>query len=266
MPFPGKQPGGGVQADPACAGQVHLAPGVQVGEVHLGAGRAVQGFDVGGELDQVAGHEPRRQPQVAQQLHQQPGRVAARAAGVRQGVLGGLHPRLHADQVADVVAQALVEGHQKVHGRQRCAVDAVQVGLEGRGQGQGCQVRRQLLAFIGAVAEGDFFRVGLKEEVEGVEHRHFRQQVDLDAQFSGFFREHQPRQVIALGVLLPVDEVLLGPHLQAIGQHPRAAVGRRAQANDLRAELDGAVVAVMRDMVQCDMNRHGVPPASLGRL
>jgi hypothetical protein len=40
-------------------------------------------------------------------------------------------------------------------------------------------------------------------------------------------------------------------------------MGSRAQANDLWTELDGAVVAVMRDVVQCDMNRHGVPPASL---
>ncbi|BBH31074.1 hypothetical protein PBDP_0611 [Pseudomonas sp. St290] len=43
-------------------------------------------------------------------------------------------------------------------------------------------------------------------------------------------------------------------------------MGRRAQANDLRAELDGAVVTVMRDVMQCDMDRHDVPPASLGDI
>jgi hypothetical protein len=42
-------------------------------------------------------------------------------------------------------------------------------------------------------------------------------------------------------------------------------VSSRAQTNDLRTELDSAVVAVMRDVMQCDMDRHGVPPASLER-
>ena len=53
MAFTGEQPGRGIQADPTGAGQIHFAPGVQVGEVHLGTGRAIEGFDVGGELDQV---------------------------------------------------------------------------------------------------------------------------------------------------------------------------------------------------------------------
>jgi hypothetical protein len=34
-------------------------------------------------------------------------------------------------------------------------------------------------------------------------------------------------------------------------------VGGRTQAHDLRAEFNSAVVAVMRNVVQCDMNRHG---------
>ncbi|MNS76052.1 hypothetical protein D3C72_1095880 [compost metagenome] len=109
-------------------------------------------------------------------------------------------------------------------------------------------------------------RVGFEEEVERIEDRHLRQQIDLDPQFFGFLREHQPRQVIALRVLLPVDEMLFGGDFQRIRQNPRAAVGSGTQANNLRAELDSAVIAVMRDMVQCDMNRHGVPPASLERI
>ncbi len=50
----GQQARGGIQADPAGAGQVDLAPGVQVGEVVVGAARAVERLDVGRELDQVA--------------------------------------------------------------------------------------------------------------------------------------------------------------------------------------------------------------------
>ena len=70
MTFAGEQAGGRVQADPAGTRHEHLGPSVQVGEIGLGAGRAVQGLEIGGQLNQVAGHETRRQSQVPQDLHQ----------------------------------------------------------------------------------------------------------------------------------------------------------------------------------------------------
>ncbi len=75
----GEQPRRRVQPDPAGAGDVDLGPGVQVGEVGGRARRAVERFDVGGQLHQVAGHETGGQPQLAQDRHQQPRGVAARA-------------------------------------------------------------------------------------------------------------------------------------------------------------------------------------------
>ncbi len=59
-PSPASSPEVGSSPTPACAWQIGLGPGVQVGEVVIGAGGAVQRFLVGRELDQVAGHEPRR--------------------------------------------------------------------------------------------------------------------------------------------------------------------------------------------------------------
>ena len=67
--FTGQQARGRVQANPAGARQVHLGPGVQVGEVDGGAAGAVQGFDVGRQLDQIARCKTCRQAAVAQQLH-----------------------------------------------------------------------------------------------------------------------------------------------------------------------------------------------------
>jgi PPK2 family polyphosphate:nucleotide phosphotransferase len=63
--------------DPARAGQVNLAPSVQVGEVHLRAAGAIQRFHIRRQLDQVARYKARRQATVAQQLHHQPARVTA---------------------------------------------------------------------------------------------------------------------------------------------------------------------------------------------
>ena len=108
MAFAGEQAGGRVEADPAGAGQVDLAPGVQVGEVRLRCRVGPSSdFTSARELDQVARDEARREAEVAQQLHQQPARSrgTSRDAFV-QRLLGRLHAGLHADEVADVAAAA----------------------------------------------------------------------------------------------------------------------------------------------------------------
>src|SRR5690606_38395663 len=75
MTLPGEQPRGGIEPHPAGAGDVYLAPGVEVGEVPLGARGSVEGVDVGGQLHQIAGGKARGEPQVAEDLHQQPAAV-----------------------------------------------------------------------------------------------------------------------------------------------------------------------------------------------
>ncbi|MNJ33348.1 hypothetical protein D3C77_280330 [compost metagenome] len=66
MAFPGEQPGRRIQTDPTRAGQIHLAPGVQVSEVLVGARRPIKGFDVSAQLNQVAGHKTRSQAKMTQ--------------------------------------------------------------------------------------------------------------------------------------------------------------------------------------------------------
>ncbi len=208
VPFACEQPGRGVQSDPARARQIHLAPGVQIGEIDVGAGRPVQRLDISLELNQVARHKPCSHAQMTQQLHQQPGRIAAGARGVFQGEFRGLYTGLHTDQVIDVLAQALVEADQKVDSRNRHAADAVQVGFEPWRQRQFFQVRRQFALLFAGIREGDVLGVRFQKEVERVKHRHFGDQINLDTEFAGLFGEDQTRQVVALRVLLPVDEVV----------------------------------------------------------
>ena len=78
MAFASHQARGGIQAHPACAWQIHLAPRMQIGEIVGGAARAIERFDIWRELDQVARNKARRQAAVAQQIHQQPSRITAR--------------------------------------------------------------------------------------------------------------------------------------------------------------------------------------------
>jgi hypothetical protein len=70
--FAGQQARGRVEADPAGAGQVDLAPGMQVGEIDFGAGRAVERLEIGRQLDEIAGDEAGGETEIAQDLHQQP--------------------------------------------------------------------------------------------------------------------------------------------------------------------------------------------------
>ncbi len=73
MTFARQQSRGGIESDPTGAGQVHLAPGMQVGKVLLGSDGSVERLHVGHQLDEIAGNEPGCETHVAHQLHQQRG-------------------------------------------------------------------------------------------------------------------------------------------------------------------------------------------------
>ena len=62
-------------------------------------------------------------------------------------------------------------------------------------------------------------------------------------------------EVIAVGVLLQVDEVLFGENLERMAQHFGLAVRRRLQADDLGGENDRAVVGVVREMIDRGFDR-----------
>ena len=109
----------------------------------------------------------------------------------------------------------------------------------------------------GVVGERDGFGIGFEEEVERVVDGHFRDEVDLDLEGAGFFREDETGEVIGLGVLLPVEDVFGWGDAERVAEDSGAAVGGGAETDDLRAERDGAVVLVGGDVVEGDVNGHG---------
>ena len=66
VPFAGEQTRGRIQTYPAGPRDVHLGPGVQVGEVGGRPRRSVKGGHVRGELNQVSRHEAGGQTEFAQ--------------------------------------------------------------------------------------------------------------------------------------------------------------------------------------------------------
>ena len=255
-----EEAGGRIEADPSRPGQVDLDPRVQIGEVLLGSGRPGERLDVRHELDEIAGDEARRQAEVAQELHEEPGRVAARPAAEGERLLLRLHAGLVADHVGDVALDALVQLDQEVERGARLPADGPEIAGEARGERLHAQVGEELARLLVAVHEGEPLGVGLEEEVEGVVDGELGDQVHLDAQLPRLVREDDARQVVALRVLLPVDEVMLGRDPQRVGQDRRAAVRGGPEAHDLGREPDPPVVSIGADVVEGDVNGHDALP------
>ncbi|CAB4715302.1 unannotated protein [freshwater metagenome] len=256
----GEEAAGRVHADPSGAGHEHLGPGVQVGEVGLRSARPVQGGLVGPQLDQVAGHETGGQPVLAQQADQQPGAVAARPDADPQRLVGTLDAGLHPHAVGDVAVDRGVERGQEVD-RRHAALRQRRQGVLPRRGGHavldGSQVRRQVGRELGVVGEGETLGVLLDEEVEGVDHHQVGHQADGDLELVGLLREDQPRQPVAEGVLLPVEEVVLRRDVERVGLDRGAAVRRRAQPDHVRSHRDAAGEVVGGPVLQGNLDRHG---------
>ena len=270
--FAGEQARRRVQSDPARAGDVHLGPCVQVGEVGGWSGRPVERFDVGSQLHQVAGHEAGGQPQSAQDRHQQPGGVPARAHAGAQRVIGCLDTGFHPDAVGDVGVDGVVEPDQNVDGAGAFArrdVVRCEVAHPGAHQLAGARtlavlvhrapVRPEVVGQRPGIAQPagrPGFGPLLDEEVERVDDLQVGDQPDGDRQSACGFGEHQPGEEVPHGVLLPVDEVLSRLDTQGVRLDGCAAVGSRAQSHHVRVDPHQAVKGVAGPMLQRHFDAH----------
>ena len=265
--FTREQAGGGIKAHPARPGQIDFHPRVEIGEIHLGAGRPVEGFDVRSKLDQVTADKPGGQSLVAQQLHHEEGGVAAGTGLERQGLLRSLHTGFQPDAVLDVVGEAGVEIDQILDGAAFGAVDGVVVFGKGEAAGIFFQEGTEFLGGGRFVGEGKFLGIFLEEKVEGIKHRQFRHEVHLNGEFRERFFEIEAGEVIGKGILLPVQEMLASLDLQRVGNDRGAAVGGRPQADDVGTVHSGPVVFVSGAVGKGDVDGHcrtGISRTSAG--
>ena len=224
----------GLEPDPSGAGDIHLAPRVKVGEVVRGPRRPVERLHVGDELDQIARHEPGRQPHVPQELHHQPGRIAARTGSAVERLFGCLNARLEANEIADAPLKPLREIDEGIDRAQSAErVEAVEVIVEKRRHRIRPTKRLKLVGLPVFVGEWEALDVGFEEEVERVVDRHLGDEIDFNSKLTDLFRKYEACEVVALGVLLPVDEVFRRRHTHRIGQDARSTMRRRPQPNAL---------------------------------
>ena len=257
VPLTGEQSRGGIQPHPPRPRQIHLGPGMQIGEVLLWARRAIERLFIRLQLNQVPRHKPRRQSPMTQQLGQQPGRIAARPTPLLQRLLASLHPRLEADQIADRTGDVLIHVDQPVDRPSPGRRGPLQKPGEPGRQRHLLEIRRQFGDRGGGITERKLLGRRLQEEIERVDDRHFRDEIHLDHQFPRRVGKDQPRQIVAEGILLPVQILAGGFNLQRIRQNGSPAMGSRTQANGLRPEFHHAVIAVARAVMKGDVNGHG---------
>ena len=133
----------------------------------------------------------------------------------------------------------------------------IEKGLEPRSGRLGSAIDNEIRSQVLAIFEWPGFGAFLDEEVERIVHRHVGDDVDLYLQFGDEFGEDVAGEPVAVRILLVVHEVLRRRHLERMRNHAGAAVRGGAKANDLRPKRNGAVVFVMRQMVDGGADRHG---------
>ena len=239
---------------------------MQIGEILAGSGGTVYGFDIGRELYQITGHKTRRQTEMAQNLHQQPAGIPAGARSQLECFVRRLHAGFHAHQVTNVALQLLIDQHQKIDdvaaGDITTGAKTIEPSLQ---QGAGCfllQIGRKLGRKLSRICKGEYFRVGLDKKIERVDHRHIGDQIHRNTEFSRSVRKHEPRYVITVSVLLPIDKVFIGNDVQRIAEDRRTAMGSGTQANFVRRYADQAVESVMGLVMERYTDCHGF----LGRV
>ena len=194
---------------------------------------------------------------MAENLHQEPARIAARARPALEGLLGALHPRLHPDDVFDLLRNAAIEIDREIDRALRRAVDPVEKRLQARP----CRFRRAVDDEVGPEILAIFERPGLRalldKEIERIVDRHVGDDVDLDPQLADEFGEDVAGEPVAVRILLMVHEMLGRRHFERMSNDPGSAVRRRAEAGDLGPKRNGAVVFVVRQVVDGGSNGHG---------
>ena len=71
-----------------------------------------------------------------------------------------------------------------------------------------------------------------------------------------FSRRSEAGEVVGVGVLLPVEEVLFRIDAERVGEDGGAGVGGRPESDGVRAHGDGAIVGVAGDVIECDADGH----------
>jgi hypothetical protein len=156
-------------------------------------------------------------------------RIAARAGADFQRFLWLLNPRLHADDVIDRLIDRLIDLDQKID-RAQLGVGVTFIEfIEQRPLRFDIEIGGQIFLQRVIIGEGAFFGIFFDKEIERIDDHHIGQKIDLNTEMIDRIGKHQPRQPIAMRILLPIQEVVFRADFQRIVRDlcPAVRAGRR---------------------------------------
>ena len=200
---------------------------MKIGEISVGSRWPIKRFDIRSQLDEIARYETGCQTQMTQQLHHQPCGIAARPAAKGQSLFTALDTRIHSHQIPDEALQVLVDLNEMIDGTNFLAAMFLDELPKFRAGREDFEIGDQLFRKYGIVGKGNLFRRRLDEKIEGVDRNHFRNEIDFDGEFANRFGKDEPGEIVAIGVLLPVQEVRLRKDVEGVTANRGSTMGGR---------------------------------------
>jgi hypothetical protein len=106
------------------------------------------------------------------------------------------------------------------------------------------------------IVEGKRLGVRFQKKVERVIDHHVGHKIDFHLKFTNWFGVDDPCQIVAVRILLPVQKIAFGLDLESVTENGCPTVRGRPQPDDVGAHMNGAVVAIMGLVIECDVERH----------
>lgn len=122
------------------------------------------------------------------------------------------------------------------------------------------QERHQVVQQCRMIRERKLLGVGFQKEVERVNDRHLGDEVDFDDQLLSSLGEHQPSDIIAVRILLPVHVMTGRLDPQRVTQHGSTSMRGRSEPHEVWPEFGRVVVLIFSTVMQRDADSHGGTP------
>ena len=241
MPLAGQQPARRVEPDPAGPGQVDLGPGVQVGEVgrrrRSGRRAASRRRRAGSGSPTRTGPPGRGAAAAAPAARPSRGTTRCRRSSVSSGVWMPGSRRITYSTCCWIALVQLDEevdrrARRRLAGRRRSAPPA----SARRAASRGTAPARGVSA--ASYANGNCSAYFSRKKSNGLMTVISATRSTSTANSLRLLREDEPGQVVAVRVLLPVEEVVGRRDLQRVADDRRAAVRGRAEPDDVRRQPD----------------------------
>src|SRR5436190_16650445 len=206
--------------------------------------------DIRVQLDQVTGHEPCCEPEVAENLNKKPCRITARTTSRFDCLIRRVDTAFPSNQVTNLALHSLVQISKEVCGSKTVAVNRSKKITENRTEWCGLKKRLQFVFVPGFVAEWESFRVGLEKKIEWIDRCQLCSQVDLEKEPRRLSGEYESRQKVAGRILLPVDEMFFRFDAQRVVWDASSSMRRGVQPHELRRQRNRPIVVVRRFVIQ----------------